>query len=176
MNAPAPVLTLGRLSCWCFNGHLGKHACGDKRVWTTTAASAHVNAPCHHEKGRKLSSTPSDKYPPFATLKDRGKVLHLNVCCRAALLVSVGSLWRVGHVLKRRTMSTRHKAAATSQKFNPEYRWIGRKQHLLQYKLNMSGILFIRHFCPVAATWTHLVGEWRRLQKMCHSHVVLREN
>ena len=58
-------------------------------------------------KGRKkLSSTLSDKYPPFVMLKQRGKVLHPNVCCGAPLFVSVASLLK-GHILKKCRASLR---------------------------------------------------------------------
>lgn len=49
---------------------------------------------------KKLSSTLSDKYPPFVMLKERGKVLHPNVCCGAPLFVSVASLLK-GRILKK---------------------------------------------------------------------------
>lgn len=60
--------------------------------------SVHETVQWQHEKrGKKLSSTLSDKCPPFVMLKERGKALHANVCCRAPLFVSVASLLKGSH-------------------------------------------------------------------------------
>lgn len=60
--------------------------------------SVHETVQWQHEKrGKKLSSTLSDKCPPFVMLKERGKALHPNVSCRAPLFVSVASLLKGSH-------------------------------------------------------------------------------
>lgn len=51
----------------------------------------------------------SDKYPPFDMLKERRKVLHLNVCCRAPFFVSVASLLK-GCTLKKCSLLHIHAA------------------------------------------------------------------